>query len=160
MWDRQTTLEALRAELAFIQSGGYRNAAMAPWRATFMFEDSPTCLNSSPIWPRKPCLECVLAQFIPENFRDQRTPCRYIPLNEARDTVASFYRTGTQAELEAAVVKWLNATIHKLELEEGAGPAADQEREVHVRAKFTSPDRAASDQERELHVRAKFIPLD
>jgi len=160
MWNRQKTLEALRSELAFIEGGGYRNTTMAPWRATFMFEDSPTCMNSSPIWPRKPCTECVLIQFTPREFRGQRTPCRYIPLNEARETITSFYRTGTREELEVAVVKWLKATIQKFETEEGTNAAANQEPEVHVRAKFTSPDSVASTQERELHVRAKFIPLD
>jgi hypothetical protein len=160
MWDRQATLEKLRAELAFIESGGYRHASMAPWRATFMFEDSPTCLNSNPIWPRKPCSECVLQQFVPESFREQRTPCRYIPLNEEHESVASLYRTGTQDELEAAVTEWLKATIKKLEKEKPASPAGDQEREVRVQAKFSPQESAAHDQERELHVRAKFIPLD
>lgn len=160
MWDRQATLEKLRAELAFIQSGRYRHAAMAPWRATFMFEDSPTCLNSNPIWPRKPCSECVLQQFVPETFREQRTACRYIPLNEALESVASLYRTGTQEELEAAVADWLKATIKKLEQEERASPAGGQEREVHVQAKFSPQESAPHEQERELHVRAKVIPPD
>jgi len=160
MWSRQKTLEKLRAELVFLKNGGYRQNAMSPWRASFMFEDSPTCLNSSAIWPRKPCSECVLQQFIPETFLDQRIPCRYIPLNEARETVASFYRTGTQEELEAAVGKWLKATIAKLENEERDSPASDQGREVHVQAQFISPEGAAHDQEQELHVRGKLVPFD
>src|SRR5262252_3350470 len=99
-------MAALRGELAFIERGGYRSPAHAPWRAQFMFEDSPMCLNRDPTEQRKPCGECPLIAFVPEDQRTQRVPCRYIPLNELRQTVDSLYRTGTQKELEAAVVAW------------------------------------------------------
>lgn len=135
LWDRQTLLEKLRGELVFIESGGYRNPQHAQWRPQFLFEDSPTCLNHDPSQPRKPRSECVLMAFVPEGFGEKRVPCRYIPLNEGGETVDSFYRMGTQEELEAAVVKWLKATIERLE-RESKQTAAEETPTVHVKAKF------------------------
>lgn len=134
--DRQTLLEKLRGELAFIESGGYRSPAHAEWRPQFMFEDSPTCLNRDPRQPRKPCSECALMAFVPEAFAKKRVPCRYIPLNERGETVDSFYRTGTQEELEAAVVRWLKTTIDRLERESEQAPTTDETPKVPVKAKL------------------------
>src|SRR5215470_1627623 len=103
--DNRGLLGALRAELKFIEKGGYRHSARAAWRPHFMFQDSPTCLNFDPTQPRKPCSDCVLMQLVPENAQSRKVPCRYIPLNENGETVDAFYRTGTQEELEAAVVE-------------------------------------------------------
>jgi len=133
--DRRIVLEKLRAELAFIESGGYRNPVGAQWRAQFIFEDSPTCLNRDPTEPRRPCSECVLAGFIPEGLSEKRIPCRYIPLNERGETIDSFYGTGTQEELEAAVVKWLKTTIERLEWENERALWAQETFEIHVKAK-------------------------
>ena len=137
-WDRQTVLEKLRAEFAFIEGGGYRNPAHAQWRPQFIFEDSPTCLNRDPAKPRKPCSDCVLARFVPEGLDKKRIPCRYIPLNERGETIDSFYRTGTQEELEAAVVEWLKTTIRQLEQE--PRQALQEIPVVHVKAKFVSAE--------------------
>jgi hypothetical protein len=38
-------LEILRFELKFLEDGGYRRSPHAPWRAGYIFEDSPSCLN-------------------------------------------------------------------------------------------------------------------
>src|SRR6516162_10891305 len=113
--DPRSLLDVLRAELEFIEKGGYRHKARAPWRPPFMFQDSPTCLNFDPFQPPKPCSDCVLTQLVPENARLHKVPCRYIPLNAKGETVDSFYRTGTQEELEAAVLQWIKATIERLE---------------------------------------------
>jgi len=56
-------------------------------------------------------------QLVPPPFRDEKVPCRYIPLNERSETIQSLYRCGTPEELEAAVGEWLMNTIQKLELE-------------------------------------------
>ena len=136
--DRQTVLEKLRAELAFIEGGGYRNPAHARWRAQFIFEDSPTCLNCDATKPRKPCNECVLAQFIPEVLGKKRVPCEYIPLNETGETLDSLYRTGTQEELETAVVKWLKTTIRQLEQEHSQAP--EEMPVAHAKVKFVSAE--------------------
>jgi hypothetical protein len=145
--DRQVVLETLRAELAFIESGGYRNPARAQWRPQFVFEDSPTCLNSDASKPRKPCSECVLAEFVPEGLDNKRIPCRYIPLNESGETIDSFYRTGTQEELEAAAIEWLKATIKRLETETAEATVKQERPEVPVRAKFLSTEESCSQQE-------------
>ena len=128
--DRQVVLKSWRADLAFVESGGCGSPARAQWRPRFVFEDSPTCLNRDPTKVRKPCSECALAEFLPEGLGKKRIPCRYIPLNERGETIDLFYRTGTQEELEAAVVKWLTRTIERL--------SAQERSEIHVKAKFVS----------------------
>jgi hypothetical protein len=134
--NRQVVLEKLRAELAFIEAGGYRNPARAQWRAQFVFEDSPTCINRDPMKRRRPCSECVLAEFIPEGSGNQRIPCRYIPLNQSGETVDSFYRTGTPEELEGAVVKWLKTTIDRVDRENAQAWSTQESPVIHVKAKF------------------------
>jgi len=79
-------------------------------------------------------------QLIPENAQSHKVPCRYIPLNDRGESVDSFYRTGTQEELEAAVVAWLNVTIERLEHENAQGPPAQQTTEAHVKAKIVSTE--------------------
>jgi len=138
--DRQVVLEKLQAELAFVERGGYRKPARAEWRPQFIFEDSPTCLNRDPTKPRRPCSECVFAEFVPEGLGKKRIPCRYIPLDERGETIDSFYRTGTQEELEAAVMKWLKATINRLEQENAQALSSEEPPVVHVRAKFVSAE--------------------
>jgi hypothetical protein len=115
--DCDKQLEKLREQLAFIENAGYREPAHGQWRPQFMFEDSPTCLNRDSRQPRKPCSECALIDFVPDGFAKKSVPCRYIPLNEHGETVDSFYRTGTQEELDTAVVKWLKSTIEQIERE-------------------------------------------
>ena len=136
--DRQAVLEKLRMELAFVESGSYRNPARAQWRPQFVFEDSPTCLNRDPSKPRRPCSECALAEFIPEDLGKRGIPCRYIPLNESGETMDSFYRTGTQEEWEAAVKKWLKATIGRLERETAQAQSTEEGPENPVKANFVS----------------------
>lgn len=132
--DRQKLLDTLRGELAFIESGGYRKPGHARWRAQFMFEDSPTCLNVNPDTPRRPCGECPLIAFVPEDHRKQSSPCRYIPLNEVGETVDSLYRTGTLEELEGAAVRWLKMSIARLQRE--TDEAAGKTPTVHVKGKI------------------------
>jgi len=134
--DERELIEVLRAELEFLEKEGYRHTVRAPWRAQFIFQDSPTCLNFDPTQPRKPCSECALTQLIPEDSRSETVPCRYIPLNEQGETVDSFYRTGTHEELEAAVAQWLKTTIARLEREKSERLRNSDPLDVHVRAKF------------------------
>jgi len=54
-------------------------------------------------------------QFVPFERRCEPVPCCHIRLNDARETIDSLYRTGTQEELEEALGKWLSATIKRLE---------------------------------------------
>jgi hypothetical protein len=138
--NERSLLDVLRAELQFIEKGGYRHSARAVWRPHFMFQDSPTCLNFDPTQPPKPCSGCMLMQLVPENAQSRKVPCRYIPLNENGETVDSVYRTGTQEELEAAVMQWLKSTIERLERENAQTLSAQERPEVHVKAKIVSAE--------------------
>ena len=108
-------LGALKAELEFLEKGGYRSSAKAHWRPKFIFQDSPICPNLKSSQPQQPCSECVLFDFVPEEARETKVPCRYIVLNDAGDTVDSFYRYGTLEDLEHALLPWLKAKIDSLE---------------------------------------------
>jgi hypothetical protein len=139
--DTRDLLNVLRSELAFIEKGGYRNTARAAWRPHFIFQDSPACLNFDTTQPPRPCSECILMQLVPEDSQKGKIPCRYIRLNERGETIDSFYRSGTQEELEAAVARWLKETIARLEQEEAEAEAlrGSEHPEVHVKAKFVCP---------------------
>jgi hypothetical protein len=111
-------LEILRFELKFLEDGGYGRSPHAPWRAPYIFEDSPSCLNFNDSARPHPCSECLLTQLVPPELRGQDVPCRFIPLNDKGQTVDSFYRTGTQIELEDALSDWLHGEISRIEAEQ------------------------------------------
>jgi hypothetical protein len=132
--DKQDLLAVLTAELEFLKKGGYRHPARATWRPQFVFQDSPTCINADPTHPPKPCSECPLMRFIPEDAAGKQFPCRYIPLNDRGETVASLYRYATQEELEAVVEQWLRATIQCLQKYGRESTSVEKPPEVEVRA--------------------------
>jgi hypothetical protein len=134
--DTRHLLDVLKAELEFLEKGGYRHTARAEWRPQFIFQDSPTCLNFDPAQPPKPCTDCVMMKLVPEDLRDKKIACRYIPLSARGETIDSFYRTGTQEELEAAVTQWLKTTIARLEREKSEDLRNSEHPEVHVQARF------------------------
>jgi|SRR6516162_5694495 hypothetical protein len=113
-------LEVLRAELAFLEQGGYRSRPRYPWRPNFVFEDSPTCLNFKNLGEPRPCAECHLMDFVPEDRREAHFPCRHILLTPRGETVNSFYEWGTEEELETALREWLERTIREMETGEKA----------------------------------------
>jgi len=115
MRDRRNVLQILRAELAFLEKGGYRRGPRYPFRPNFIFEDSPTCINFLAHDQQRPCTECPLIHFVPEDYRIDKFPCRHIPLTARGETVHSFYEWGTEEELENAVREWLRETIKELE---------------------------------------------
>jgi hypothetical protein len=132
--DKRDLLTVLKKELEFLEKGGYRHTARAAWRPQYVFQDSPTCLNFDPSQQPRPCSECVLTQLIPEDSQQKKIPCRYIPLNDQGETVDSFYRSGTQEELESELGRWLKATIERLEKQKAKGQVASESAEIHVRA--------------------------
>jgi hypothetical protein len=136
--DKRDLLTVLKAELEFVEKGGYRNTDLSAWRPQFIFQDSPTCLNSDSVRPPKPCSECVLSQPVPTDLRYRNVPCRYIPLNEQGETIDSYYRCGTREELESALRSWLCTTIQRLEKVETTEESAGTE--IHVRAKAAWAD--------------------
>ena len=117
MQDDRDILELLKAELAFLEKGGYRKGPRYPWRPTFMFEDSPTCINFQGEGHPRPCGECALIQFVPEDRKKLRYPCRHIQLTSQGECVNSFYEWGTEEELEVALKAWLQRTIQAIEHE-------------------------------------------
>jgi hypothetical protein len=118
--DSRDLLEVLRFELSFLEDGGYGRSPHAPWRAPSIFEDSPACPNFCDLARPRPCETCLLEDFVPESRRQESVPCRFIQLNEQGQTIEDFYRTGSQAELEQAMVRWLRAQIAKIEQERAA----------------------------------------
>lgn len=118
-------LQVLRAELQFLESGGYRYGN--GWRAALIFEDSPTCLNFQDAARPHPCTECPLMELVPPELRGEERPCRHIPLGEQGETLDLLYRTATQVEIEQAVREWLQAQIRRRDEEQGKtslGPGA------------------------------------
>lgn len=113
--DDRDLLTVLRAELEFLEKGGYRHSPSAPWRPQFIFEDSPTCLNHGRIEHLRPCSECLLMNLVPADCRDEKIPCRHIPLNAQGFTIDTYYRLGTHEEIETALAAWLRKTIKELE---------------------------------------------
>ena len=115
MAKNDVVLEVLRFELKFLEDGGYGRSPRTPWRATNIFEDSPTCLNfGDPSHPH-PCNECFLMQFVPEKKQGERVPCHFIPLNNDGETIEDLEEN--QAKLEREVTKWLRDRIKEIEEE-------------------------------------------
>lgn len=109
------TLEALKAQLDFIENGGYRIPDNALWRPPAMFLDSPTCLHFRGTHATRPCDACILMRFVPQERSRAASPCHHIPLTEAGDTVANAEAWADQSELEQLVKAWLRSTIEQLE---------------------------------------------
>jgi len=119
-------LDILRFELKFLEEGGYAGSPHAPWRASYIFEDSPSCLNFQQSARPHPCDACLLTQLVPPDLRQQDVPCRFIPLNDKGQTVDSLYRTGTHEEMVETLMDWLRREIKRIESteESGAGESA------------------------------------
>ena len=115
--NRQETLELLRFELKFLEDGGYGRSPRTPWRPSFVFTDSPTCLNFDDPERPHPCRECSLMQFVPVNHREDPTPYWSIPIGASGETVEDMYCTGTQLEMEEALKSWLRKEIQRIERE-------------------------------------------
>jgi hypothetical protein len=113
--DERDLLEVLKAELSFVEKGGYGRSPRERWRPQYIFEDSPTCMNYDCKESPEPCSDCVLMQLVPPELRSEKIPCRHIPLNELGENLDSLYRYGDDHEIEETVGNWLRATIAKLE---------------------------------------------
>lgn len=120
------TLELLRFELKFLEDGGYGRFPRTPWRARFIFEDSPTCPNLGDSARTIPCDQCLLMQFVPDAKKGERVPCRHIVLSDKGETIEHLYDFGTQPELEEAVKNWLRREIARLETQPSKANATVQ----------------------------------
>jgi hypothetical protein len=113
--EERDVLEVLKSELEYLRSGAY--AKRESWGPRFIFEDSPTCLNFGHKDNPSPCSGCVMMDFVPPEYRSEKFPCRYIPLDASGQTLDSLYRHCGEGEVEQAVCNWLETTIRALEHE-------------------------------------------
>ena len=118
--DERDILELLKAELEFVEKGGYGRSVRTPWLQTSVFQDSPSCL----CYPEHSHEnECILMRFVPKELQAEGVPCHLIPLSESGETIASLEAAGDQQALEEAVKGWLRSKIEKIEQERAAAPA-------------------------------------
>src|SRR5260370_39595029 len=122
--DEHEMLELLKLELKFLENGGYGRSPRTAWRPSYIFEDSPTCLNLGDPARLHPRNECRLIKFVPSDLQSENSPFRFIPLNDKGETSDYFYRCGTQLEMEEALAGWLRSQITRIErrLATPAGP--------------------------------------
>jgi hypothetical protein len=136
---RQALLNALKLELQFCESGGYKtivenlparlHAKDSPScsegtrefrKERSVFQDSPWCLNYRLPIREHPCAACWLIHFVPAEKQGESVPCHHIPLNEGDDTLATLRGPGDAPEVQQAVRAWLRAKIEELEFESSA----------------------------------------
>jgi len=113
----QIVLKLLKRELEFLERGGYKRSPNRPWRAPYIFEESPSCPNHSDRTRQQRCEDCWLMQFVPSDLHAEQVPCRFVPLTADGITVDSLYRYGTSAEIEEALRNWLRQRIREIESE-------------------------------------------
>ena len=56
-----------------------------------------------------------MIKFVPSELRSERSPCRFIPLDEKGQTIDYFYRCGTHLEMEEALTGRLRSEITRIE---------------------------------------------
>ena len=113
--DDRDTLEVLKAELDFVEKGGYGRSVKTPWQPTSIFQDSPSCINLGDLERTHPCSECVLIDFVPPEDRWQDVPCHHIPLNTRGQTIDELEWKENQQKTEESVKNWLRSTISLVE---------------------------------------------
>ena len=113
--DTRDRLEILKAELDFIEKGGYGRSVRTPWKPTSIFQGSLSCINYGFPYRAHPCDECLLNDFVPESARAEAVPCHHIPLDAEGETVEGLELTENQQLLEEKVKTWLRARIKEIE---------------------------------------------
>jgi CheY-like chemotaxis protein len=113
--DDRDVLEVMKAELDFIEKGGYGRSVRTPWKPTCIFQDSPTCLNFDDPKRTHSCDECLLMEFVPPASRTEQVPCHQIPLTLSGETLAGMEQKAHQDDLEEAVKNWLHTNISRIE---------------------------------------------
>ncbi len=109
-------IRLLQAELDFLEGGGYGSPAGQPAKERPIFDQSLVCINHWLVPEHGAgCHEdCILMDAVPEKYRNTETPCHFIQLNAAGDTVKSLTEAGDRTRLEEAVAQWLRTTIERL----------------------------------------------
>ena len=118
--DERDILDTLKAELDFIEKGGYGRSVRTPWQPTSVFQDSLSCLNFGYPYRAHPCHECLLNNFVPAEQSAEVVPCHHIPLDEAGATIEGLELADNQQKMEETVKRWLRAKIKEIETERAA----------------------------------------
>ena len=113
--DDRDLLELLKAELDFIEQGGYGRSVRTPWLPKSIFQDSLSCLNYGYPYRAHPCSECHLIDFVAPEHRTEMVPCHFIPLDEAGDTIEDLDSEENQNKTERLVKEWVRQRIQELE---------------------------------------------
>jgi hypothetical protein len=113
----QVVLNLLKRELEFLEHGGYKRSPARPWRAPYLFEESPSCPNHLDRTRQTRCEDCWLMAFVPNDLHQEQIPCRFVPLTADGLTVDTLYRCATSAESEEALRSWLRQRISEIESE-------------------------------------------
>lgn len=112
-------LAILKRELDYIEKGGYGAPVKDPTSATStIFADSLTCLNYGYPYRTRPCAECPLIEFVPQEKRTSGMPCHEIPLDATGRTVEWFAQREDQSEMQEVVKSWLRQVIQRIESEQ------------------------------------------
>lgn len=114
--DERDILEVLRAELDYVEKGGYGRPVGTPWRPASAFQDSLTCINFGYPYRAHPCRECLLHDHVPERLRAAPVPCHHIPLDADGTTVEDLELEDNRALLEEKVKAWLRDRISEIEV--------------------------------------------
>ena len=115
--DERDILEVLKAELDFIENGGYGRSVRTPWKPTSVFQDSLSCLNYGYPYRAHPCKECFLDELVPIEHRADSVPCHHIPVGADGSTIAELESEEDQQKLEESVKNWLRERIREIEYE-------------------------------------------
>ncbi len=113
--DERDTLEVLKAELDYIEKGGYGRPVRRSWQPPSIFQDSLTCINYGYPYRAHPCRNCLLDNHVPDGLHATPTPCHHIPLDAEGATVEALELEENQALLEEKVKAWLRARINEIE---------------------------------------------
>ena len=115
--DERDILQLLKAELDFIEHGGYGRSVRTPWLAKSAFQDSLSCINYGYPYRAHPCNECHLLDFVSPEHQAKEVPCHHIPLDDAGETIEDLEAEDNEAKLEQKVKDWLRAKIAEIEEE-------------------------------------------
>jgi hypothetical protein len=119
--NRKNVLMLLKAELQFVEEGGYRRSARSPWRSPYVFEESPSCPNHNDRARQHRCADCWLMSFVQPDLRDEQVPCRFVQLTSDGTTVDSLYRHARLPETEEILGTWLRRRIREIDAEISEG---------------------------------------
>lgn len=112
---KKDVLTTLQEELAFLELGGYRSPQQAAWRPQFIFRGFPHLFELPKPREASAMPRMRADGFVPNGSKQERYPCRHIPLDDSGQTLDSLYRTATEEEAYAMAADWLKKTIAGLE---------------------------------------------